>query len=306
MPCLPKHKVFLDSGEVELLGKPRRRYYLYVYSREGVPFYVGVGTTGTGRACAHLVSAAQFMRRKIKSTLRKKIKITISIVKSSDSREVIQLEEKRYIAKYRKEYPGELANITSGGDGGDTMQGRKKYINPKTGECKVFHEGKAPKGWTRGVNHSMVGYVTYHNPNTLEGIRLPQGETPPKGFIKGGRPIYSGPTGKIIYHHKTTKKLRYVRPSEKLTTDWIKGRPNGSILGRTAYYCPKSLKKVYVEAGKVPPKGYVKGIHPTTGLKCKYKGRTYPSVQAAMRDHSITRGAVTQHSSFKLIRNNQK
>lgn len=300
-----KHLEAAARYNVKIVNEPRKTYYVYRYSVGGVPFYVGVGTRW--RYLGHLVrSHSVLMRRKLEKLRRDGTRFSIKVVLHTNDRDKANAHEIALIHKYgRLKDGGTLYNIALGGDGGDTIGGKKKYHNPRTGEQSVFVQGQQPKGWRKGAlpESSTSGYVDYYNPETNEHRRVPPDERPPRGWIFG-RPRMgnTGPIGRIIIHNSELKTNKWIHKDEPIPRGWARGRlPGTTTQNRTAYHDPVSGKKKYLLAGERPPKGWKRGIPPTTGKPVKIGNIRFESEQAAMAHFKLSRYRLRKRSDFKQL-----
>lgn len=116
--------------------------------------YVGITNNPKQRLRKHLTSIKKptLKNNWIKSLLNKGLEPVMTLTDSSDLRTEINNKEKYWIIKYR-EWGCDLKNITTGGDGGSTMLGRKLT---KEQSLKISLSKKGVKNPYVGINNKST------------------------------------------------------------------------------------------------------------------------------------------------------
>jgi len=127
--------------------------YRLVDPRDNIVKYVGISKNIEERYRKHLASKTRTLKNNwIKSLLSKDLKPICQVIDFSDNRESINEKEKFWIIKH-KEWGFDLLNMTDGGDGGNTFEGKKhtqetiqKMSESQSGKTKnITNESKRKK-----------------------------------------------------------------------------------------------------------------------------------------------------------------
>lgn len=277
----------------EVIGNPRKNFYVYSYEDAGTVFYVGMGTTGSDRHLHHLTKAALFMRRKLAKLASQGRLVTIRIRSSFNTRAIAARCEMRLIRRYgKRSQGGTLVNITSGGDGGDTYNGRGLCYNPRTGKIKAAYPDRIPKGYVAGRPSIDLPITCYH-PDTKQVRRLALDEAIPDGFVLG-RPkgCKTGPLGKRIICNPISQEHRWILPSAVPPRGWKWGRLCASNLGKIAITDGSRIS--YLEKDALIPDGWKIG-RPGKGKAILVDGKKFESIQDACINFDTSRYKLEAH-----------
>lgn len=194
----------------------------------------------------------------------------IKISKSFSSNEEANNHEKYLIAKYKSR---NLCNIASGGDGGVTHKGTKRYFLPD--ENRFLFSVRKPKNAIykkMPFKHNVHAY----NPETGERRRFRKKSEIPDGFIHGLMPGagYGPDKGTVVINNGSVHK--YVGADDKIPRGWKRGRIRGSTEGKKAWRNTETGRVVFT---KRRPKGpYEKA---TFGKAVVVEGKKYISMKEA-------------------------
>jgi hypothetical protein len=117
---------------VKYLNSVDKKASFFVYRlidpRNNIVKYIGITKSISERLRKHLSSKSRTLKNNwIKSLLKKDLKPICQVIDYSFTREDVNIKEKYWIIKH-KEWGFDLLNMTDGGDGGNTFQGKKHTI----------------------------------------------------------------------------------------------------------------------------------------------------------------------------------
>jgi hypothetical protein len=244
--------------------------------------------------------------RKLRKLKKRSAKVKIRIVANFDDRLDACREEVRLISLYgRLNDGGTLYNVASGGDGGNTYNGRRFYHDPVSMQEGLYQDGDQPDNWIRGrpsVAAITLGKSNFYNVKTGKIKRLIDGRGLGKSWRKGLPPDKGyGPCGKKIYHDKSGKML-WLHKDETPPKGFKPGRSNqGSTSGRQAYHDPKTRRAVFVEQGMKIPKGMIKGLPMREGHQIRIGDAIYSSYTQACKELNTSRFLLEKNYTVERI-----
>lgn len=132
--------------------------------------YVGITKNPKQRFRKHLLIRSKTLKNNwIRSLLNEGLKPVMTLTDYSESRDDINAKEKYWIVKYR-EWGCDLKNMTDGGDGGDTMSGRKlsKAASLKISQSKLGIPRPDLSASNKITKSKSVAQIDYQNKKVIQ------------------------------------------------------------------------------------------------------------------------------------------
>lgn len=141
-------------------------------------------------------------------------RFTIELIDTSESEEELDIKEREYIKIFNSNNHLIGYNLTEGGDGGNTINGKIKITN---GIQEKWHlkDEPLPIGYHIGILNSKENHPLYNThfhwyTNGISEIRVTDTDKIPDGYYLGRLPITEETREKIISNHHSvvTQKMR--------------------------------------------------------------------------------------------------